>query len=458
MHMPHLHTGSAALVLSLVLLGFIATGAPSTLLFAATSDDVAARQAQLRLDLERLELEISAQQRILESKRLEKVSLERDVSILDAQIKQAELSIKARNIAIQNLASNIVSKQSKINGLNDKLEREKESLAQLLRTTNEIDSYSLAEVVLGEGNLSAFFEDLDSFDSIKVALSESFKEIGTTKVVTQVEKSSLEDRQAEEVELRTLQELQRRKIKEQEAEKQRILKATKGQEAAYVALIRSKEQTAAQIRAELFTLRGTAAIPFEKALEYANAASKKTGVRPAFILGVIAEESNLGENVGSGNWRIDMHPTRDQPIFAELMRHLGFNPDTMPVSKKPWYGYGGAMGPAQFIPSTWVLYAGYTCTKGVVTCTYNASKDRIGKATGSQPPNPWEPKDAIMASGILLMDNGADAGTPAAERLAALRYLAGWTNAKKAEYAFYGDDVMELAAKYQRQIDVLNGT
>lgn len=99
------------------------------------------------------------------------------------------------------------------------------------------------------------------------------------------------------------------------------------------------------------------------------------------------------------------------------------------------------MGPAQFIPSTWVLY-----------------EERISRATGHNPPNPWDPYDAFMASAILLMDNGADALTAKAERLAALRYLAGWTNATKKAYAFYGDDVMELSEKYQRQIDILNNS
>jgi len=39
--------------------------------------------------------------------------------------------------------------------------------------------------------------------------------------------------------------------------------------------------------------------------------------------------------------------------------------------------------------------------------------------------------------------------------LAALRYLAGWVNATKPAYAFYGDDVMQLAAKYQDLINIL---
>jgi hypothetical protein len=60
-----------------------------------------------------------------------------------------------------------------------------------------------------------------------------------------------------------------------------------------------------------------------------------------------------------------------------------------------------------------------------------------------------------MASAILLADNGATKGTYQAERLAALRYFAGWQNAEKPEYSFYGDEVMELTQKYQRQIDIL---
>ena len=164
-----------------------------------------------------------------------------------------------------------------------------------------------------------------------------------------------------------------------------------------------------------------------------------TGVRPAFILGVIAEESNLGENVGTGNWKTDMHPTRDQPIFEDITNRLGLDPDLMPVSKKPWYGWGGAMGPAQFIPSTWILY-----------------EDRIGRVSVQVPPSPWDPRTAFIASGLLLSDNGADRGGYYNERLAALRYFAGWRNAEKSSYAFYGDEVMELAEKYQGLIDILS--
>ena len=413
---------------------------------------VDAHRAQLEKDLAALEAEIDVQEGLLQSKQRERVSYERDVAILEAKIEKARLSIRARDIAISKINQDINGKEEVIGSLNKKLDREKESLSQLLRKTNEIDNISLVEVVLGTQNLSEFFEDIDSFDSIKLALSDSFKEIAGTKSDTESQKRTLQSKQEEEMSLRNIQKQQKNKIEVQEEEKQAIVDATKGVEAEYQKLIKSKEKSAAQIRSELFALRGSAAIPFEQALELANVASAYTGVRPAFLLGVIAEESNLGENVGTGNWKTDLYECyqdigyvtsaeKQKAAFLKITSDLGLNPDTLPVSRKPWYGCGGAMGPAQFMPTTWALYV-----------------DRIAKATGHNPPSPWVNSDAFMASAILLMDNGADKGTAYSERLAALRYLAGWKNAEKPSYAFYGNDVMALAAKFQKLIDILQSS
>ena len=403
------------------------------------SNIVTNRRAELESQLAELQKEIDAQQQILQNKQRESVSLERDIAILNAKIDSAKLSIKARALVIENLNQDIGSKEKTINGLSAKIDRELASLADLLRKTRELDNFSIAEFALSGSDLSAFFEDLDAFQTIKASLAQSFDELRSTKITTEEEKGSLESKVKEENDLKKIQELEKKRIEQQEAEKKDILKISRGVESVYQKIIKDKEKSAAQIRAELFALRGSAAIPFEKAYEYATLVSQETGVRAALILGIIAEESNLGENVGTGNWKVDMKAPRDTVPFLDITSRLGLNPDAMPVSKKPWYGYGGAMGPAQFIPSTWILY-----------------EDRIATATGHNPPNPWLPEDAFMATGLLMADNGADKKTYAAERLAALRYLAGWTNANKSAYAFYGNDVMDLAAKYQRQIDILN--
>ncbi len=423
-----------AISLGVIILPLVA----SPLLGATVGDAVLQRQAELESELVKLEREIESQRQLVRQKQQEAVSLERDIAILDAQISKARLEIKARDLAIRKLTEGISAKTTTIGELAEKIAREKESLAEVLRRSQEISSLSVVEIVLSNDNLSDFFDQMDSFNAIQASLQDSFNTIQVIKSETETEKLALEDKRREEQELRTLQEFERKRLEQQESEKQKILKATRGQEAAYQKILASREKDAAAIRAALFNLRGTAAIPFGQAVELAFKVREQTGVRPALLLAVIAEESNLGENVGTGTWTVDMHPTRDRPVFAQLTAELGLDPDKMPVSKKPWYGWGGAMGPAQFIPSTWVLY-----------------KDEVAQLTGHKPPNPWDPEDAFMAAGVLLSDNGAISGNYSAERLAALRYFAGWRNATKPAYAFYGDDVMSLAVKYQQQIDIL---
>ena len=112
------------------------------------------------------------------------------------------------------------------------------------------------------------------------------------------------------------------------------------------------------------------------------------------------------------------------------------------------------MGPAQFIPSTWALYAGYAKP----TYQYNSARDRVGSLTGNTPPSPWDPKDALMASALYLTDSGADAKTPAAEFKAAMCYLAGCGHTSNKSLQFYGNQVLCLELKYQQDIDTITGS
>ncbi len=456
------------ILITLLVVVFVSFGS------TAHAETNAQRKARLQLELTKIETEIKQQQVLLDSKSGQRRSLERDVSVLNAQVRKAELAIRQRNINISEIVIDVKTREKSVSSLNEKIAKEKASLAQLLRKTNEIDNLSFVEMLFGKDNLSTFFSDLDSFAVVKVSLSNSFKNMNTTIQTLTKQKQILQSKQYQQQELKHLQVLEENKVQTRKAQKKKILTITKGQEKIYQKIIKEKQKTAAEIRAALFSLRGTAAIPFGDAYTFALQASKATNVRPALILGILAQETNLGENVGTGNWKVDMHPTRDRPVFRQIVSVLGLNPDKLPVSKKPWYGWGGAMGPAQFIPSTWVCYGGFINTK-TNDCSnsarsfswsafwqgpwkYVASRDRLRKMMKTNTPsNPWDARTAIFAAATLMMDNGARQGSRASERLAALRYFAGWTYARNPSYAFYGDGVMELADKFQRQINILEG-
>lgn len=449
---------------------------PQVPVFAQSSNEdvIAKRRAQLEEQLKHLEELLTQQQALLDDKRVERVTLERDMDILDGEIKKARLAIEAQKLIIADLEDDIVVKQAHILELTEKIDREKESLASLIRRTDELDQLSIVEILFSEQSMSQVFEEYDDFQIVKVALNQSFFELEQLRKRSEAAKSQLEDRRANEEELQTLKQLQQDKLREQENEKARILKVTQGEEARYQEIVATTQRSAAQIRAELFELRGTAAINLGDAIEFATFAGNKTSVRPALILGVLKQETRMGEFLGNGVWTSDMHPTRDRPLFKVITSTLGLDPGRMPVSAKPSYGWGGAMGPAQFIPSTWACYGGYLNTT-TNDCNnkarlfdwdtfwagpwvYRADADRLRVLRGKQgPSNPWDNQDAFLAAALLMKENGADQGTLYAERLAALRYFAGWGNAQNPAYAFYGDGVMQHAAYYQQQIDALNG-
>ena len=395
------------------------------------------QRAQLQAQLDQINKEIDQNQTQLAGLQTQRTSYERDVAILDSKIHQAQLAIRGRELSIQQIKEGISDKQNGIKSLDVKTAAGQASIAQMLRETRTMDDISLVEITLS-GSLSDLMQEQDDFGTIQKALGASFVKIATLRSDLTARKLALDDSLQEEQDLQQIQLLQNNSLKATEKEKQTLVSAAKGQEKSYKNVIADKQKTASQIKAALFALRDTKSVSFGALYSYAKEASATTGVRPAVILGILAEESNLGQNVGTGNWRVDMHPSRDAPLFAQLCTQLGIDPDTQPVSKKPWYGWGGAMGPAQFIPSTWVQYA-----------------DRIGTMVGQTPANPWDPRTATFATALLMSDNGADKQSRTAERLAALRYLAGWKNASKAAYAFYGNDVMDLADKFQAQIDVL---
>lgn len=428
--------------------------APLPFVNKAIAETVEEKEARLKAELAQVEREIAEQQKILASKQRESVSIERDIAILSAQISEAKLKIKARNITIERLSKDINIKSITIGNLSQKIEDSKGSLSQLVRKTNEIDNISMVSVVLDDREVSDIFRDLDSFDSVKKSLHTLMVQVAEARDLTEAEKQTLSQKRTEEDNARREIEVQKKKVEQKEAEKQRLLSLSKSEEKNYENVIKDREKKAAAIRSALFALRDTSAIPFGTALQYANDAYKKTGVRPAFLLAILTQETNLGENVGScyltnavtgEGKRITtgvimpktMSPTRDVPPFLDIMKDLGRDPFSTRVSC-PWQvGWGGAMGPSQFIPSTWVTYA-----------------PRIRSLVGTTP-DPWNPAHAFIASSLFLKDLGAAKGTYAAEREAALRYYAGgnWNHPRNA---FYGNEVMAKATDIQtNMIDLL---
>jgi peptidoglycan hydrolase CwlO-like protein len=401
------------------------------------------RRQQLRSELESIQSEIDQQEQRLQKQRQERRSLERDVSILESEIQKAQLEVRKKDIRLNELTDQIGSKENRIEELTDKSERLKESLAELVRRRARVSDVSLVSMAFSNESLSEFFQDIDNAQSINNSMQNKFAQLRDTRSNVEEQKTNLANRKTEVASVRQSLAAEKQKIERKEAEKEDLLAVARSEERTYQDVLEEKEQRAQQIRNELFALRDTSAIPFGQALEYARNVNDSTGVDPAFLLAILRQESNLGKNVGTCNrpqdpesksWRNIMKPSRDIQPYKRITNRLGLDPDTQPLSCPYGNGWGGAMGPAQFIPSTWSLY-----------------EDRIASAVGVETPNPWEPQHAFMASGIYLSDLGADAGTYNAKRRAALKYYSG-SNWRSPSVQFYGDQVMQKAQDIQQNM------
>jgi len=413
----------------------------------------AEERARLQAEYDKLQVEIAQWQKVLDETRAKKGTLQGDVTALNAQIAKAQAEINQRNNTITTLAASINQKSKKIASLEAKLEDGQASLAKLLREKNLHDNTSLVVFALTGGTISEFFANADAIDSIDAELQEHFNELRGVKTQTQEEKAALAKQQNQQLDAKHEVETKKAQINQNKQEKDMLLTATKNEETQYSKVLAERQAQAASIRARLFNLRDTGAITFESALQYAKAAEAKTGVRAAFILGILRQESNLGANVGqcllvdpssgAGKGKNTgtpfsrvMNPTRDVPPFLTLMQAAGRDPYATPVSCPQSVGYGGAMGPSQFIASTWIGLA-----------------PRIAAAVGAPAADPWTPSHAIMATAIFLSDLGAGAQTYSAERQAAGRYYAGgnWATLGLG----YANSVLSFATSYQNDIDFL---
>lgn len=420
------------------------------------------RRAQLESQIKKLEAEAALLDKQLKKVSEQKRTLSREISKLEVEIKQRQIAIRRINLAIQQTALEIENKENNIAELTKRIGSSQKSLSASIRLLSRYDDDNLLAILLKNNTLSEFFATLNNLQDLQRSIKNSLTKSKQARQQLVEEKKKLEENKREQEQLKAIQEVERRLFAQKKREKDELLRVTKGKESTYQKLLADKRRNITALRTQLFYLEKTG-ITAEDAVKFAELAASRTGIRTAFLLALLEVETgkrfangtiSVGTNLGTGNWKDDMYlcykrlakyysnnkynirAEREKEAFFSITQKLGLDPNKMPVSKEPPYiGCGGAMGPAQFLPSTWLLF-----------------EKRVAKLTGHNPPNPWDVEDAFTAAAIFLADAGASSKTTNGEIRAAKTYISGNPNCSRYICRSYANQIISLAKDIERSL------
>ena len=392
-----------------------------------------AQQQDLKTKINILRNQIQEDQKQINAKGQQEETIQGDIADLEKDIAKIQLEIQETQLVVQSLDLEIADKEAGIAAMQKEVDAKKKVLAQFMQELYENGNATPVELALGNNTFSDYFFQADSLDSFQERTREIYDQFVYLREGIKKEREDLLSQKEEQMNLKAMQNDQQNALDSQEQAKNSLLSKTKNDKQAL-------SDQMGKLQDQLNALQALGEpINIDEAISAAKYASGFTHVAPEFLLGVLRVESGLGTNVGGGRYKTDMNPVQ-WDTFKKICGELGIDPNSVPVSRRACYnsdakdgcgGWGGAMGPGQFMPTTWLGY-----------------KSKVEKVTGEIPANPWDLKDSLVAMGLKLAAvDGVTAGDQAAWAKAAAMYLAGgaWEN-----YSWYSDRVLSYADGFRK--------
>lgn len=361
-------------------------------------------------------------------------TLAKELESLDAEINSSQKNLDETIQDINSIQAELSQTREYITTLEQTIFAQKALIKEYISSLYTQKDVSLFEVVLSEDQLSELLGSVQKTGVMQDSITESISLIQAKEKEIVSEKQHLFDKEEELIALRQSQEQQKNLLEQTQSDKETLFAQTKGEQSEYEALLKQSFATKQNLLNSIKVLGGSdgrpGAISLEEAYAMAvrNAARFGNKIRPEYMVGILKIESGLGGNVGRSFYKDSLsgcaaREGNDSPnnrkrvyaaeeaAFEKITASLGL-PLTQPVSGCPYPKYrgtGGAMGPAQFMPNTWLGY-----------------EARLRELKGG-PVSPWNIEDAMLAMALKLLGRNeqAIAGNEELERRAALCYLGG---------------------------------
>ncbi len=332
--------------------------------------------------------------------------LSKNITNIQGEVKETEKTLKQIEDDIKEKEKEII--------------KERETMGSIIRKINRQKINLKMTMLDGEKGLDDYIRSRDTMESLQ---KDILRQLNTLKE----ERRNLEKVKREKKETKEKLDSQKSGLEREKNKKYWLLNQKNKEIIEHDKKIKGIQRKIDKLNSALSSFLGKS-FNTNDIVQAIKFASKKTGVRKEFLMAMLDKETDLGRFTGGCTYKNTRMKSADKAEFKKICKSLGYNYKKKKISCSLSYGYGGAMGVAQFMPTTWIGY-----------------KNAISNYTGHRPPDPWSLVDGVMGMAEKLRRAGANKKSK--EHYAAKAYYCGGPGSRywNTHCEAYADTVISWA-------------
>ncbi len=224
---------------------------PTSIVYAATEEELKAQIDEHSKRINDLEAEISKIEVDLATTTKQKQTLQSTIKTIDLSRQKVSSNINLTQNKIQKTDLQITGLAENITETDKKIHRQREAVLLALASVSDLEDSGLAVSLFSGEDFSSFFASAASLSSLREALRAQVEKLSGLKTNLQVSKSSAETKRAELAALKRDLADQKSLLDQNRKEKDSLLTTTKNKEANYQKLLEEKRALKAQFESDL---------------------------------------------------------------------------------------------------------------------------------------------------------------------------------------------------------------
>ncbi len=221
---------------------------------ARTAQEIQGDINGLNSQLGTLDNKIAQLEKQISAKEGEVHSLQDQLAVIQAEIDKLNLEIEKSVKKIQRTEAEIEKTTIEIMAKEEDINKKKKHLAELVRMLYRFGQRNMFEVVLANQNFSDILNEVQYTTLIQGKTQENLDSIQSLKAELEAKKKELESQRQKAIDLRVTLEGQKLAQKNQQSQKDFLLKKTKGEEEAYQELLADNKALQKQVISDITEL------------------------------------------------------------------------------------------------------------------------------------------------------------------------------------------------------------